>query len=210
MGSANEIQIIVLQKAFQNISSENIRDPSLILTPPLSIYHRIRPQQIAQHTMVRNFIRPLNFVYIVDKLQVRRESPMHAKNFVIDQCSDGKIVKARRKFFPNLNIVPPLAFIVESINSVDCGGFVVSSKQKKIFRIFDFVSKQKTYGLDRLSSPIYIIAQKKIVGKGRLFTILEYTQEIEILPMNVSYYFERCLKFQQNGLIFKYLPRFSN
>lgn len=50
MGTANEIQIVLVQKLLNDIRAEREGDTAVILTPGFCVLVRIRPQQVAQHT----------------------------------------------------------------------------------------------------------------------------------------------------------------
>lgn len=50
---------------------------------------------------------------------------MHTKNFLVDQGRDWETVEAVSEHFPEFNSVAALAFVVETINTVDRGALVV-------------------------------------------------------------------------------------
>ncbi len=54
---------------------------------------------------------------------------MHAKNFVVNKCSNRHAVKNVLKLFPDSNAVLAIAFVVEPINSVDLPAFVVYTQK---------------------------------------------------------------------------------
>ena len=68
---------------------------------------------------------------------------MHAKNLFIDNCGHWKTVKAISESFPKFDVISSLAFIIEAIDSVDAGAFMVSSKKEEVFRVFDFISEKQ-------------------------------------------------------------------
>ncbi len=53
---------------------------------------------------------------------------MAAEDLLFDDGGDGQTVEAVGEGLPHLNVVTSLAFIVESVNSVDAGAFVIASK----------------------------------------------------------------------------------
>ena len=85
---------------------------------------------------------------------------MHAEDFIIDEGSHRETVKALGKCLPKTHAVTSLAFIKKAINPIYASALVVSSQQKEVFRVLDLVAKQKTYSLQTLPSPVYIIPQK--------------------------------------------------
>lgn len=98
---------------------------------------------------------------------------MHAQDLVINKCSHREAVKTVSKNLPETNIKPPLAFIKESIDSVDRGTFMVSPKEKEVLRVLNLVSKEKAYRFNTLFATINIVTQKQIVRLRWEATILE-------------------------------------
>lgn len=72
------------------------------------------------------------------------------------------------------------------IYSVDAGALVVSSEQEKVLRVFDLVGKQQADGLQRLLSSVDVIAQKEVVRLWGKAAVLEQTQQIIILSVDVT------------------------
>jgi hypothetical protein len=72
---------------------------------------------------------------------------MHAEDLLVHNSSHRQAVEAICEGFPQLNVVPSLRLIIEAINSVDGGTFVISTKNKEILRIFHFVGEKKADGL---------------------------------------------------------------
>ena len=52
---------------------------------------------------------------------------MHAENFLIDKSSNWEAIEAIGKNFPELDTMSTLALIIESIDAIDGGAFVVTS-----------------------------------------------------------------------------------
>ena len=52
---------------------------------------------------------------------------MHAENFLIDKSSNWEAIEAIGKNFPELDTMATLALIIESIDAIDGGAFVVTS-----------------------------------------------------------------------------------
>jgi hypothetical protein len=69
---------------------------------------------------------------------------------------------------------------------------VIPPKQEEVLRVFNLISKQQHYRLDRLLTAIYIVSQKKIVFLGRKTTIVKNFKQILVLAVKVSHYFDRC------------------
>lgn len=72
------------------------------------------------------------------------------------------------------------------VNSIYACALVVAAQQEEVLRIFDFVREQQADGLQRLLSTIYIIAQEQVVWLGRKASVLEQSQQVVILPVDVA------------------------
>ena len=85
---------------------------------------------------------------------------MHAKNFVVNKCSNRHAVKNVLKLLPDSNAVSALAFIVEPINSVDLPAFVVSAQKEEVLFVFKLICKQQDNGLKTLLATVNIVTQE--------------------------------------------------
>lgn len=65
---------------------------------------------------------------------------MHTKDLVLHNSRNWQTVKAINKRLPELDIIPPLAFVVKPIDSVYRGTFVISSQDKEVLGVFDLIS----------------------------------------------------------------------
>jgi hypothetical protein len=110
--------------------------------------------------------------------ELRRETSVHAQNLFIDEGSHREAVKTLGKYFPETNIEPTFALVVETINSINRRTFVVSPQQEKVLRVLNFISQKKADGLQTLLPAINIIPQEQIVGLGWKSTILKKPQKI--------------------------------
>ena len=77
-------------------------------------------------------------------------------------------------------------FIKEAIDSVNWGTFVVSSEQKKVVRVFNFIGQQKTNSLKIVLSPINIISQEQIITLRRESAIIKEPNQVFVLPMDIT------------------------
>lgn len=98
---------------------------------------------------------------------------MHAQDFIINKCRHREAVKTISENLPKTNIKPPLAFVKESIDSIDRGALMVSPKEKEILRVLYLIRKEKAYCFYTLFATINIIPKKQIVCLRWEATILK-------------------------------------
>jgi len=88
---------------------------------------------------------------------------VHTKDFFIYNGRYGKAIETIGKGLPQFYTMPPFAFVVKAINSVDGSAFVVASKNEKVFGKFNLIREQQADGLQALATTIYIIAEEEVV-----------------------------------------------
>ena len=56
VGTAYQVHVMLLQESGNDVRAEGERNTTIIFTPPSDVFVRIRPEQVAQQTAVRNLI----------------------------------------------------------------------------------------------------------------------------------------------------------
>jgi hypothetical protein len=64
---------------------------------------------------------------------------VHCEDFLVNDSSDWQAVEAISEGLPQLDVIPSLALVVETVYAVDGGAFVVAAENEEIFRILDLV-----------------------------------------------------------------------
>ena len=63
---------------------------------------------------------------------------------------------------------------------------MVSTKDEKVFRVLDLVCEEKTDGFERLLTPVDVVAEEKVVCFWWETSILEKSQKVIVLTMDVT------------------------
>jgi len=91
-----------------------------------------------------------------------------------------------------------LTLIIETVNSVDAGLFVVSSQEEEVLGVEDLVSKKQADGFNRILPTIYVVSEEQVVIHRREAMVMfgaclvvgihyvEESQQIEELPVDVT------------------------
>ena len=136
MPSNNKIQIMLFQKLCDNLFAEDVGCTPVVWSPSFCFYSRniasissrwICPQQITQQAFLWNFLRPLNIVYLLNLLQVWRNTPMHTQNLILNQCCDRQIIEQTYKLFPKFDRIAPFTLVPKTVYSRNSLAFVVAS-----------------------------------------------------------------------------------
>lgn len=125
---------------------------------------------------------------------------MHGENLLVDDSGDRKAVEAIGECLPQLDIVATLALVVEAIDSVDRGALVVTSEDEEVFGVLDLVGKEQANGLKRLLTSVDVVTEEEVVGLRREATVLEESEEIVVLSMDITADLDWSLEFEEDGL----------
>ncbi len=71
---------------------------------------------------------------------------MHRENLLVDDCCNWQAVEAIGERLPELDVIPPLTFIVESIYAVDGCALVVPTQDEEILWVLDFIREKQANG----------------------------------------------------------------
>lgn len=63
---------------------------------------------------------------------------------------------------------------------------MVATKNEEVFWILDLIGQEEANGLQRLLAPIDIITKEKIVSFRREAAVLEQSEEVIVLAVNIS------------------------
>lgn len=125
---------------------------------------------------------------------------MHGENLLVDDSGDRKAVEAIGEGLPKLDVVATLALVVEAIDSVDRGALVVTSEDEEVFGVLDLVGKEQANGLKRLLTSVDVVTEEEVVGLGREATVLEESEEIVVLSVDITADLNWSLEFEEDGL----------
>ena len=90
--------------------------------------------------------------------------------------------------------------IVESVNTVNAGALVVSTKNEEVLGVLDLVREEKANSLETLLATVDIVPEEEVIRLGREAAVLEEAQKVVVLPVNVSANLDGGLKLEEDGL----------
>ena len=203
MSPADQVQFVLPKEGEDHFLPEDVADSPLWLTPEFTGRLRVGPKQIAEQAFVGNIGGSGNFVDLTGLNELGRETSVHAENFALDEGWDRKAVEAVDEVFPQFDSISIFALFEETIYAGDGGGFVVTSEDVDFIGEFGFEGKEEADCFDTLTTPVDVIAQKEVAAIGRHATVLEQSQHIVVLAMDISAYFDGCGYLEKHGLFHK-------
>jgi hypothetical protein len=111
---------------------------------------------------------------------------VHGEDLLVNDGGNGKAVEAVGEGLPQLDVVSSLALIVETVDAVDRGTLVVTAEDEEVLGVLDLVGEEQANGLERLLATVDVVTEEEVVGLGRETTVLEQTEEIVVLAVNIT------------------------
>lgn len=119
-------------------------------------------------------------------VQIRAQTSVHGEDLLVDNGGNWQAVEAVCEGLPKLDVVSALALVVKAVDTVDGGALVVSSQDKEVFGVLDLVGQEQADGLETLFTTVDVVTEKEVVGLRREATVLEKTQQVIILSVDIA------------------------
>jgi hypothetical protein len=92
---------------------------------------------------------------------------VHADDLVVDHGAAGEAVEGVAELLPHLDGESAAALVVKPVDAVNAGALVVSPEKEEVLGVLDLIGEQQAHNLQRLLSPIHVIAKEKVVRLWR-------------------------------------------
>ena len=238
MRTADEVHVVLLQEARNYIWTKGKADTSIVLAPSGNVLVWVGPKEIAEKTAVGNLSWLACVLYrdshvdcdmdlthiggshdapnLLHGVEIWAETAVHGEDLLVDDGGNGQAVEAVGEGLPQLDVVSSLALIVETVDAVDRGTLVVTAEDEEVLGVLDLVGEEQADGLERLLATVDVITKEEVVGLRRETTVLEQTQEVVVLAVDIttdldesetksrtakkSGYLDGSLKLEEDGL----------
>jgi len=197
MRSANQVNVMFNCEFAHDSLTEGKADTPIVVAKLLDTALRVTPQQVAQEAGIGHISWSNYIFYLFEVLEFWTEAAVHAQNFLVNDCTDGQTVENVRENLPQFDRVSTLALIVEAVDSINLGAFVIASQKEEIFGELYFVAEQKRYRFDRLLAAVDIVTQEQVVRLRGEPSVLENSEQVVILTVHITANLDRCLKLEQ-------------
>ena len=147
MGSADKVDIVLLEELLDDGLTEGVGNASIVLTPARLTLLGVGPEQVAEESILRNLSWACYLLELCHGDELWRQAAVHTQDLIIDESGNGHAIKDVLELFPDADGVAALAFVVETVDSIDLAALVISSQQEEILLKLDFVGQEEN---DRL------------------------------------------------------------
>ena len=76
--------------------------------------------------------------------------------------------------------------VVEPVNPVDARALVVPPQHEEVLRVLDLVRKEEANGLEGLLPAVHVITQEEVVRLGREAAVLEQSEQVVVLAVDIA------------------------
>lgn len=147
-----------LEKLFDHLCPKRIACTSWTQRELVSISIWITPDQICHWPFVRYLSKPVDDLYLVYAVYAWAESSVNAKDLVIDDAGQRKVVEHVREIVPDCCVaIFATAFGVEAIRLRNASRFVIASNEMYSKRVSELETDQQRDCFDAEQTAIHII-----------------------------------------------------
>ena len=157
---ANEINVIFLEELLDHSLAKSVGNAAIVLSPARLTLFWVRPEQIAEKTILRHLGRSCYLLELGNGDKFRAEPAVHAQYFVIDERRDGHAIEDILELLPYTNGVASLALVVKSVDAIDLPALVITPQQEEVLLELDLVGEQQDDCLQTIFASIDIVTQE--------------------------------------------------
>jgi len=166
MSSADHFKAVSVHKLITDIFAPAVSSTSGgRIEPIFAIIGWVRPQKIAQSTIMRNILLPIDISDLVEVINFRRKSSMQAENLVLDFSCDWQALEKFSKEFPDeVSSVFFEALVIEAIEFVDLPVLMVASEYRDPVLVLNFEQDNVEKRLHAVEPTINVVSHEEVVG----------------------------------------------
>lgn len=123
---------------------------------------------------------------LLHRVEIGTQATVHGEDLLINDGRNGQTVEAVGESLPQLDVVSTLAFVVETIDTVDGGTLVVAAQDEEVLGVLDLVGKEQADRLQRLLATVDVVTEEEVVGFRGESTVFEQTQQVVVLAVDVA------------------------
>lgn len=145
--SAHQVKVVRGKEIRNNLFAKAIADSPLIGLPVLFHFRRVGPQKVVEQAVIGNIGGSGNVADVIHVAKSRRQAAVNAKDLAGNNRSNRESVECIDKRLPDLDVAPPLAFVVEAVDAGDVSALVVAAKEEEVLGVFQLEAEEKEDGL---------------------------------------------------------------
>lgn len=163
MSTSNSCQTISMVELFTDVLTEGVACATRRNTPAAAVI-RVRPEQIADRSLMRHFLNAIKLSNLVKSVDRWRQTTVKTENLILNNSGQGQVIEKLSEDFPHVSItIFTEALIVETVYLCDLARFVVTAENGDTVLEADLEGDEQGNSLNRVVSTIDVVAHKKVI-----------------------------------------------
>jgi len=173
MGSCDQVDVVDVIEFWCYFWAEQPACSSRWHCPGFDVFW-IRPHQVAEWSFMWNFHSSIDKSNLVNCLDFWWQSSVNTENLALNDSADSKVIEDLGTVFPWVSVsVLSNCLVIETIDSCDLSGLMVSSKQGDVCWVLHLEAQQELEGLDWVEASIYKITHENVSWTWDLSSLVE-------------------------------------
>ena len=136
---------------------------------------------------MRDLYAALNQPHLVDRLDVRGETPVDAEDLALDKRTDAQVIEDIRAILPWVRVaILPDGLVIEPIDCGNLSGLMVASQQSDMRGVLQLQTEQQLEGFHGVVATVHEVAHEHVFGVRDLAAFVEKFQQVVELAMDVA------------------------
>lgn len=186
MSASDQFDVVDVTELAGDLRSEEPSRASWRESPSLDVL-RVRPEKIAERSLVRKLQSSFEKADLVEGLDVWRKTSVNAEDLSFNDSRNSEVIEDLNAVFPWVRVsVLADAFIIEAVHSCDLSGLVVSAEKGNAVWVFQLEAEEEFKCFDRVIATIDEIAHEDIARVGNLSSLLKEFEQVVELTVDIS------------------------
>ena len=147
---------------------------------------RVGPQDVAHGAVQRRLAEAVDLHNVVNRLEVRGDPPVDAQKLPVDDGAQRECVEGLERHLVHSVVVFALALLFEGEVLCQVVALVVSPDEEDGVPVLDLQRVQVQQHLNGERPPVHVVPKKKILRLPHWTSHLKQSDEVVVLPVNVS------------------------
>ena len=137
MGTSHKLQVVNMVELGGHFGAEKPAGTTRRDCPGVNVF-RIRPHQVTERSLVRNFHATVNEANLVKGLNLRRETTMDAEDLALNDGTDTKIIENLGAVFPRVDVaILAHGLLIETVDASNTTRLVVTTEKSDAIRVLE-------------------------------------------------------------------------
>ena len=187
MRTGNKLKIVDVVELGCDLRAEEPASASGPNNPSLEYVFRVRPHQVAEGSVMRNFHTAIDQIDLVQSLDLGWETAVDAKYLAFDYGTDTQVVEYLGTVLPWVDIaIFAHGLLIEAIDGWYSARFVVAAQKRDAVGVLELQAEEKLESLNWIVATVDEISHENVASVRDLTALFKKFEKIVELTVNIS------------------------